>query len=176
MKRKTIVLIVIGLIVLAYMLPLLWELLNFRIGFFTICLGTGCGGSGGSQPGSPVPGTTWCDGYELGFLCLSNKKEYCFYSSPFSMDKCLCEAVSNYEGRSVYRKFCPRNNVCYSNSFEYEFGCSEYMEKTCNEIEKESSDATVEANYRCDSAHAYGVISSISQCSETYIYIQDICK
>lgn len=163
MKRRTMILIIIGLIVVVYMLPLLWEILNFRIGFFTLCIGTGCSGSGGSQPGSPVPGTTWCDGYELGFLCLSNKKEYCFYSSPLSIDKCLCEAISNYEGRNVYRKFCPKNNLCYSNSFEYEFGCSEDMERTCRERERELE--TKPSCYNCMDPF----IKRCSDCDKSWI-------
>lgn len=175
MKRKNMILIggLILLVFFLYLIPLLIEFQKVHIRLFGSCIGTGCRSFSGSSTSSI--GGVYCDGYELGFFCLSDKWKYCFYISPLSIDRCLCEAKGVYERGyySEYRKFCPKNNFCYSNSFEYEFGCTENLERTCREIEKEISDATVEANYRCDSAHAYGIISSISQCSEKYIYIYE---
>ncbi len=182
MENEKVKLVIVAIIVLlaVYFVPWL-DLFSFNFGI-PPCIGRGChrvGGGGGMEFGYVD-----CRGYPgylefgyFGLICFPDAETYCRYVYPFaSKEKCLCESYKRVE-LSAYRRFCPKNNLCYGNSFEYEFGCSEDLEKTCRETEKVFTEPNACIRW-WDSAESYGLVHSNSQClkswSDIYIYGDDI--
>lgn len=165
-----IVTTIIALLIL-YFVPWL-DLISFHMGI-PPCIGRGChvvGGGGGMELGY-----VQCRGYPgylefgyFGLICFPDAESYCRYAHPLEFkEKCLCESYTRVD-ISAFRKFCSKDGKCYTNSFEYEFGCTSDMERTCREVEKEISEATPED---CIYAWGHDVVSDMSQCSQMYIYI-----
>lgn len=146
MKRKTI-LMAIGIILILFLSaitaiylhfkPLLEdeEMKEVKSGLLGIsCIGKGCHSFSASSTSGF--GGVDCRGYQFFYICLSDPAKYCRYFKPFEhREKCVCEVKSTTESKDSFKKFCPKNNLCYGNSFEYEFGCSDNLEKTCRAVE-----------------------------------------
>ncbi len=145
MKRKTI-LIGIGIVLILFISAITALYLHFKplledeemkdvvSNLMGTCIGKGCHSTGSSSTSGF--GSVDCRGYQFFYICLSDAEKYCRYFKPFeSREKCVCEVKSTIESKDSFKKFCPRNSLCYGNSFEYEFGCSEDLERTCREIE-----------------------------------------
>lgn len=145
MKRKTILIgiglvfiLLVSVIVALYLhfKPLLEdeEMTVVKESFMGYCIGKGCHSFSASSTSGF--GGIDCRGYQFFYICLSDPEKYCRYFEPFeSRGKCICEIKSRTESQDSFKKFCPKNKICYGNSFEYEFGCGEDMEKTCKDIE-----------------------------------------
>ncbi len=174
-KNKKPVLIALGILLmlllaaLVYFLPILDELTNVH--FF--CLGSGCRSGGGGCGVLPCPQPAECHGYRYGLIvCFSDLSKYCKVAHPFeSIEKCGCEAFKENEMfRDSYRKFCDQNKVCYTNSWEYEFGCAEDMQTICKKAEGVfTSPNACESWY--DTAQSYGFVKRAANCSQSWVYI-----
>ncbi len=180
MKRKTI-LIGIGIVLILFISAITALYLHFKplledeemkdvvSNLMGTCIGKGCHSTGSSSTSGF--GSVDCRGYQFFYICLSDAEKYCRYFKPFeSREKCVCEIKSTTESKDSFKKFCPKNKVCYSNSFEYEFGCSGDMEKTCRETEKVFTEKNA-----CKGRElhflSYGLIRNEAECSKSWLYI-----
>lgn len=173
MKRKTMILIgglILAVLLFLYLLPLLEEFRKVELNLMGLCIGTGCYSS--SSTYSFGFGSVGCSGYQVfGFFCPTDAEKYCRYMRPFdSREKCLCELKDYGYGYKSHR-FCPKNNLCYSNSFEYDFGCSEDLKRTCKEVERDLNTKPAFSTFCYSRAIFRGLISDESDCLRTYIYI-----
>ncbi len=180
MKTKRILitlgicLTLILLVAFIYALPFLNEFPNIKVGVFSLCIGSGCELSGaGTESCAPFPcSNAYCTGYSVGIFCLSDLEKYCKVAHPFeSIEKCGCEALKENEMfRDSYRKFCDKNKVCYTNSWEYEFGCGEDMQKVCKKAEEIFTSPNACESW-CYSAASYDLVNKCSECSNSWLGI-----
>jgi hypothetical protein len=99
------------------------------------CTGSGCHRIGGSSTTEIWDVDCW--GYYWLNICFSDPIRYCEYAQPLEpKEKCVCEAPSDHFRGKEYRKFCEKNMLCYTNSWEYDLECLEDQNTVCKDYEQ----------------------------------------
>jgi len=143
-----------------YLMPLFDELGAVSFDIYGLRFGKGWHSYSASSTSNM--GSINCEGYHWLMFCISEHELYCKYFEPFRpMDTCLCESVTDYY-KGSYRRYCEKNKQCYTNSWEYEFGCASDLLFVCDSRERDLG--TMPSCYHCMDPF----ITKCSECNKSW--------